>query len=124
MTATIDTKPARQRFDQHPRHRRVARKKPAPAALDDDPLLYRDEKAFRSALWGGLARLARECNAWIVTPPGQGRVQIQMAAGSDLLTRLAAFPRYPILKLGKTNRLVHGKFVDVDTVQVELWRGS
>jgi hypothetical protein len=109
------------RLDVHPRLARVARKKP-PAALDDDPLLYRDEKAFHAALWDGLAKLARECHSWIVTPPGTGRVQIQMAAGSDLLTRLAAFPRYPILKLGKTNRLVHGKFTEVDVAQVTLWR--
>jgi hypothetical protein len=123
MTAAINPKSPK-RFDVHPRLARVARKKAPPAALDDDPLLYRDEKAFRAALWDGLAKLARDCNSWIVTPPGQGRVQIQLAPGSDLLTRLAAFPRYPIMKLGKTSRLVHGKFMDVDVAQVELWRGS
>jgi hypothetical protein len=112
------------RFDVHPRLARVVRKKAPPAALDDGPLLYRDEKAFRATLWYGLAKLARECNSWIVTPLGQGRVQIQMATGSDLLSRLATFPRYPIVKLGKTSRLVHGKFTDVDVVQVELWCGS
>ena len=123
MTAVIGTKP-RQRFDRHPRLARVARKKAPPAALDDDPLLYRDEKTFHAALWDGLAKLARECNSWIITPPGQGKVQIQMGQGSSLLDRLAAFPRYPILKLGRTNRLVHGKFVDVDVVQVTLWPSS
>jgi len=122
MTAAIDAKP--KRFDKAPRLARVARKKAPPAALDDDPLLYRDEKAFRAALWDGLAKLARECNAWVVTPPGQGRVQIQIATGSDLLARLSAFPRYPILKLGKTNRLVHGKFIEVDLAQVTLWPSS
>jgi hypothetical protein len=123
MSSAIDAKQSKRRFDQAPRLARV-RKKPVPPSLDDDPLLYRDEKAYRAALWDGLAKLARECNAWIITPPGTGRVQIQMAAGSDLLTRLAAFPRYPIMKLGKASRLTHGKFMDVDVAQVELWRGS
>jgi hypothetical protein len=112
------------RFDVRPRLARVARKKAPPAALDDDPLLYRDEKTFHAALWDGLAKLARECNSWIVTPPGQGRVQIQMAEGSPLLERLAAFPRYPIIKFGKTSRLAHGRFMEVDVIQVQLWRNS
>ena len=78
MTA-IDAKPSKRRWDVHPRLARI-RKKAPPAALDDDPLFYRDEKAYRAALWDGLAKLARECSEWIVTPPRQGKVQIQMAA--------------------------------------------
>jgi hypothetical protein len=121
MATVIAAKRSTRRWDCNPRI--VRKKKPEPA-LNDDPLYYRDEKSFRTALWHGLARLARECNAWIVTPPNEGRVRIQMAEGSPLLERLAAFPRYPIIRIGKTTRLAHGKFMDVDIVQVQLWRGN
>jgi hypothetical protein len=119
MATAIPAKRSTRCWDNNPR---VVRKKKPEPALDDDPLFYRDEKTYRARLWDGLAKLARECNSWIVTPPGDGRVQIQMAEGSELVERLRAFPRYPIVKLGKTTRLAHGKFMDVDIVTVVLWR--
>jgi len=114
--AAIDPK----RLDQHPR---AVRKKPQPAALTDDPLLYRDEKTYRNRLWHDFVKFARECGAWVVTPPAEGRVRCQMPDGSPLLERLAQLPRYPVVKLPNvSHRLTHGRFVPVREIEVQLWR--
>jgi hypothetical protein len=120
--AAIDPKPSKRRWDNHPR---VVRKKPQPVALTDDPLLYRDEKAYRLALWRDFVRFVRDAGAWVVTTPAQGNVRCQVPADSPLLERLAQLPRYPVVKLPSvSHRLALGRFVPVREIQVTLWRGS
>jgi len=120
MPVAVDPKPSKQRFDQHPR---IVRKKPQPAALTDDPLLYRSEKAYRDALWRDFVRFVRDAGAWVVTPPAEGRARCQMPDGSPLLERLAQLPRFPVATLpGMLHRLTHGRFVPVREIEVQLWR--
>jgi hypothetical protein len=118
---------ANQRFDVHPRLARIAKEKKPTSALGDDPAQYQlfwglSEKAFRENLFADLCSFCRQNNSWVVTPPNEGVVRIQVAEGSQLVERLRAWPRYPVIRLGKTSRLSHGKFVDVDLVQLTLWR--
>jgi len=106
-------------FAHHPRLKRL---KPKPAALTDDPLLYRDEKAYRRQLWHDFCRFVRDAGAWVVTPPAEGRARCQVPADSPLLERLEQLPRFPVVKLHNvSDRLTHGRFVPVTEIQVTLW---
>src|SRR6516164_3548734 len=103
--------PSKQNLGEHPR---AVRKKPQPAALIDDPLLYRSEKSYRDHLWHDSVRLVRDAGAWVVTPPAEGQARCQVPDGSPLLERLAQLPRFPVATLpGTSHRLTHGRFVPV-----------
>ena len=86
MTA-IDSKPPKQRFDQHPRLARIVRKKPAPVTLGDDAeqvkLFYGlTEREFRWKLFQDFCDFCRKHDAWVITPSHQGQTRVQVAEGS------------------------------------------
>jgi len=128
MPAAIDPKPPK-RFDQHPRHRRVARKKPVPVVLGDDAEEVKlfhglSEREYRDRLFRDFTDFCRKHNAWVISPSHEGsRVRVQIAEGSPLLERLKQFPRYPVAILpNPSHRLSHGRFVPVREIEVQLWR--
>jgi hypothetical protein len=121
MATAIDPKSAKQNLGAHPRPKRKAIK-PAPLIDPVAALMYRDETEYRRALFRDFVKFARECNSWVVSPPFDPRCRVLMPDGSPLLERLAQLPRYPVVRIGKTSRLAHGKFMDVDIVEVTLWR--
>ena len=126
MFAT-DAKP-RQHLGQHPRLARI-RKKPAPVTtLGDDAaqvmLFYGiSEKDYPDRLHRDFCRYCRQHNAWVISPPNEGRARVQIAEGSALLEKLP--PRYPVARLpGISERLQGGRIIPVAEVLVTLWRDS
>jgi len=120
MPVAVDPKPVKRRWDNNPR---IVRKKPQPAALTDDPLLYRDEKTYRNQLWHDFVRFVRDAGGWVATPPAEGRARCQVPDGSPLLERLAQLLRFPVVELsGISHRLQGGRFIPVTEIEVTLWR--
>jgi hypothetical protein len=126
MPAAIDAKPPRQRFDQHPRLKRIARKKPAPVILGDDAaevmaFLGITEREYRDRLFRDFIDFCRRHNAWVVSPSHQGRARVQIAEGSALLEKIP--PRYPVARLpGISERIQGGRMIPVAECLVTLWR--
>jgi hypothetical protein len=115
---------------QYPRLARI-RKKPVPVTtLGDDAaqvmLFYGlSEREYRERLHKDFCGICGLHNAWVTSPPNEGKARVQIAEGSALLEKLAAFPRYAIAKLpGVTHRLAHGRFIEVSEILVQLWRSS
>ena len=44
-------------------------------------------------------QFCKKHDAWVITPPGEGRARVQIAEGSALLEKIAALKRYPVVKL-------------------------
>jgi hypothetical protein len=90
MPIAIDAKPSKQRFDQHPRLARIARKKPVPVILGDDAeqvkLSYGlSEREYRDRLFRDFCDFCRKHNAWVISPSHEG-------------STLRAFPAVPNLR--------------------------
>jgi hypothetical protein len=112
------------RFDVRERLKRV---KPKPAPLLDDIvarlLLTANEREYRRILFRDFVKLARDCNAWVISPPYERRCRVLLPPDSTLLQRLAELPRFPVVKIpGISQRLTHGRFVSVQEIEVQLWR--
>jgi hypothetical protein len=129
MPAAIDPNRPKQRFDQHPRVARLARKKPAPVTLGDDAaqvmLFYGlTERDYRDRLHRDFVKFCRDADAWVVSAPFERQCRVLVPDGSPLLERLAQLPRYPVATMpGKSHRLHGGRFIPVTEIQVTLWRG-
>ena len=120
--AAIDPKPSKRRFDEHPRLKRKATK-PAPLIDPIAALMYRDEKAYREALFRDFVKFCRDAGAWVVSAPFERRCRVLVPDGSPLIERLAELPRYPVATLANvSHRLTHGRFVPVREIEVQLWR--
>ena len=125
MPAAIDPKRPKQNLGQHPRLKRIARKKPAPVTLGDDAaqvmLFYGlSEREYRVRLFADFTRFCRQHDGWVISPPNEGRARVQVAEGSELLEKLP--PRYPVVKLENlSHRLQAGRFVEVSEYLVTLW---
>jgi hypothetical protein len=112
MTAAIDPKPPKRRFDQHPRLARVARKKP-PVTLGDDAaqvmLFYGlSERDYRETLFRDFVRFCRDAGAWVVSAPFERRCRVLMPPDSPLLERLAQLPKYPVVKMPNVQHRLQG----------------
>jgi hypothetical protein len=108
-----------------PKLARLVRKKAPPVELGESEIMsVWDRKEFRGKLWVKFAEFVRENGAWVITPPADGNVRVQIPDGSELLQRLAPFRKYPVAYVGEATRLSHGKFVRVSEYQVRLWRDS
>jgi hypothetical protein len=110
------------RLDKHPR---IARKKKPVAVLNDDQarLMFAGEKTYRERLFRDFVKFARDCNAWVVSPPFERRCRVLVPDGSTLLQRLAELPRFPVVKLPNvSHRLTHSRFVPVREIEVTLWQ--
>jgi hypothetical protein len=119
----------RQRLDKHPRLARKA-KEPKPVVLGDDAaqvmLFYGfTEREWRERLHQEFCGFCRRHNSWVISPSHQGQARVQLAEGSALLEKLAAFPRYPVARLpGISQRIQGGRIISVAEALVTLWRGS
>ena len=112
---------ARQNLGEQPRAVRKAKPK---IVLDDEAeaRLRMTEAEYRRELFRSFVKFARECNAWVVSPPFERRCRVLVPDGSPLLERLAQLPRYPVVKLpGTVQRLQSGRFIGVSQVEVCLW---
>jgi hypothetical protein len=123
MTA-IDAKPSKQNLGEHPR---TVRKKPQPAALIDDPLLYRSEKAYREALFRDFVRFCREHGGVVISQPWRSPATVLVPLGDSETSRLEIalqqLPKYRVVKLPSTAaRLSHGVFETMRELEVHLWR--
>jgi hypothetical protein len=122
--ATIDPKTSKRRWDNLPR---IVRKKPQPVALIDDPLLYRDEKAYREALFRDFVRFCRDHGGFVISVPWQSPALVLVPLGDGETSRLEIalqqLPKYPFVKLPATAaRLSHGVFETMRELEVHLWR--
>jgi hypothetical protein len=120
--AIIDQKPSKRRWDNNPR---IVRAKPQPAALTDDPMLYRDEKTYRRQLWNDCAAFVKSHGGFVVSPPNHGTVRCQVPLGNGALEKaMEALPRYPVTKLMSTAiRLSQHGFRQMAELEIILWRG-
>jgi len=92
--------------------------------LDDEAeaRLRMSEAEYRRELFRSFVKFARECNAWVVSPPFERRCRVLVPDGSDLLERLAQLPRFPVVKMPNVSqRLQGGRFIEVQEIQVTLW---
>jgi hypothetical protein len=118
--AAIDTKPPKQNLGEHPR---AVRKKPQPAALIDDPLLYRDEKTYRHRLWNDFAAFVKSYGGHTISPPDHSPVRVQVPADdTSLENAMASLPRYRTVKLANvSSRLAHGVWQSMRELEIYLW---
>jgi hypothetical protein len=75
--------------------------------------------AQRKRLWAALAKYIHENGCFLVSPPGEGRLRIEVPQGSALpakLTGLGYSPRH----LSTGTRIQLGKFVPVDVIEISL----
>ena len=105
---------------------RIVRKKPQPVALTDDPLLYRDEKAYREALFRDFVRFCRDHDAFVVSVPWQSPAVVMVPLGDGETSRLEIalqqLPKYRVTQLpGPAARLSHGAFREMRRIAVTLW---
>jgi hypothetical protein len=121
MATAIPTKQPVQNLGAHPRPQRKA-VKPAPLIDPVAALMYRDENQYRRILFRDFVKLARDCGAWVISPPFDPRCRVLVPDGSTILERLAELPRFPVVKMpGTSHRLTHGRFVPVQEIEVRLW---
>jgi hypothetical protein len=126
--AAIDSKRSKQNLGHHPRLARVAKQRKPASALGDDPAQFQlfwglSEKAYREKLHADFCTYCRRNGGWVTTPSGQGVARVQIAEGSPLIALLQQWPRYPVAILPNVSqRLQGGKFIEVQEIQVCLWR--
>ena len=123
MPVAVDPKP-RQNLGEHPR---AIRKKPQPAALTDDPLLYRSEKTYREQLFRDFVKFCRDHGGFVVSVPWQSPAVVQVPLGDGETSRLEIalqqLPKYRVVQLpGTAARLSHGVFETMRELEVRLWR--
>ncbi len=110
------------------KHPRVKRSKPQPVDWRDPHFFWCEpgspEERFRRAeLFRQFQQFVRDHGAWIVSMPA-GRVRVQAPKGSPLVEALRSLKRYPMAAFpdNDSTRLVQGRFVPVDTFELELWK--
>jgi hypothetical protein len=128
MAVAIDAKPSKQRFDQHPRLKRL---KPKPAPLQDEAearLLIADEKTFRETLFRDFVKFCRDHGAYVVSVPWHSPARVLVPPDGEtsaLEIALARLPKYRVVQIpAMAVRLSHGVFSDMRQIEVTLWRGS
>ena len=128
--AAIDQKRPKQNLGHHPRLARIAKKKKPASALGDDPAQFMlfwglSERAYREKLFADFCGFCRQHDGWVISPSHQGQARVQVTASSPLLKLLAQWPRYPVAVMPNvSHRLQGGRFIEVQEIQVTLWRGN
>jgi hypothetical protein len=121
MPVAVDPKQTKTRWDSRPR---IVRKKPQPIVLDDEAeaRLRMSEAEYRRELFRSFVKFARECNAWVVSPPFERRCRVLVPDGSTILERLSQLPKYPVARSGAISQFLHGgRMVPVTEIFVQLW---
>jgi hypothetical protein len=93
--------PPKQNLGAHPR---AVRKKPQPVALIDDPLLYRNEKAYREALFRDFVKFCREHGGFVVSQPWRSPATVLVPLGDGETSRLeiaARFAEQRVIRRGR-----------------------
>jgi hypothetical protein len=110
------------RLDKHPR---IVRKKPQPVVLDDDAeaRLRMSESEYRRELFRSFVEFARDCGAWVVSPPFYRNCRVLVPDGSPLLERLGQLPKkYPVARSPAMSQFLHGgRTIPVTEIFVQLW---